>query len=303
MEHNNTSPITFCISTFNNLNYLKLAVKSVRTYSYFKNAPFIVYSENSTDGTDDWITGEGKNLYNLEPYIEKNEIPRGIGGGMNFCADKVTTEYIMFLHADFFVAKNWDLNALKVIEKSGNYPIWVSSQRIQPNIFHEESRPGTLIVPCDEFGEYYNNFNEDYFIQYTDEFIKLNTSELRKGEGVSGLIRKQDWDVIGGNSEIYRPAYFEDYDLFVRMQMENYLFILTSQSVVYHFGSRASRFPDDNLNQRNPKLAEHEKNSFKAWMNRWGEIPTFDQNGFITYSAKMLEKYLKFIKYEKNNSI
>ena len=59
MEH----PITFCISTFNNLNYLKLAVKSVRKYSYFKDAPFIVYSENSNDGTNEWISKEGKDTY------------------------------------------------------------------------------------------------------------------------------------------------------------------------------------------------------------------------------------------------
>jgi hypothetical protein len=41
-------------------------------------------------------------------YIDKNDIPLGIGGGMNFCADKVKTEFIMFLHSDFYVTKDWD---------------------------------------------------------------------------------------------------------------------------------------------------------------------------------------------------
>ena len=32
---------------------------------------------------------ENKDKYELDVYIDKNEIPLGIGGGMNFCADKV----------------------------------------------------------------------------------------------------------------------------------------------------------------------------------------------------------------------
>lgn len=277
MEH----PITFCISTFNNLNYLKLAVKSVRKYSYFKDAPFIVYSENSNDGTNEWISKEGKDTYNFEPYVENNIIAKGIGGGMNFCANKVKTPWIMFLHADFFVSKDWDINALRIADKNGNVPIWVSSYRIQPNIFHEESRPGTLVVPPEEFGEYYHNFDEEHFINYAEQFSSLNDTEIRKGEGVSGLIRKRDWDTVGGNDDLFAPAYYEDYDLFVRMQLANYKFALTARSVVYHFGSRASRFPDDNLNQRKPELANHERNGFQKWMKKWGQPPRFDSEGFI----------------------
>jgi GT2 family glycosyltransferase len=274
------SPITFCITTFNNLNYLKLAIYSIRKYSYFNESPIIIYSENSTDGTNEWLLTEGKEKFQVETYIEYNIISKGIGGGMNFCAKKVKTPYIMFLHADFFVSKNWDIEALKISEQH-SCPSWISSYRIQPNIFREDSRPGTLIVPLDEFGEYYHNFNEEYFIAYSEEFSLLNNIEIRKGEGVSGLIKKIDWDFIGGNDDLFAPAYFEDFDLFMRMQMENYKFILTSKSIVYHFASRASRFPDDNLNERKPELANHERNGFQKWIKKWGRPPSQDVQGFI----------------------
>ena len=88
-----TPPITFCLSTFNTLNYLKLAVHSVRKNSYYKDAPFVIHAENCTDGTNKWLE-ENKEKYNLEFYIEQNPTPRGIGGGMNFCASKVKTKYI-----------------------------------------------------------------------------------------------------------------------------------------------------------------------------------------------------------------
>ena len=43
------------IPSYNNLNYLKLAVKSVRQNAYYKNMPIIVYAENCTDGTNEWL--------------------------------------------------------------------------------------------------------------------------------------------------------------------------------------------------------------------------------------------------------
>ena len=38
------SKITNCVSTYNNLNYLKLLIKSVRKNRYFLDSPFVVYA-------------------------------------------------------------------------------------------------------------------------------------------------------------------------------------------------------------------------------------------------------------------
>ena len=271
--------ITHCISSFNNLNYLKLAVKSVRENSYYKDSPLIIHAENCQDGTDEWLK-ENYKKWNFEYYVEKNEIPRGIGGGMNFCASKVQTEFINFLHADFYVSKNWDLELLKVFDKYPNQKMIVFSHRVQPNIFNENSRSGTLIVPMDEFGEYYHNFEENYFLEWSAQFSEMNNFEIRKSEGVSGLIRKTDWDYIGGNDDRFAPAYWEDADLFIRMLNEDYKFVLTSKSVVYHFASRASRFPDDNLKSRPLNLAQIEQRSTQEFIKKYGKLPERDEHDF-----------------------
>jgi len=278
----NDNPITFCIGTSNNLEYLKLAIHSVRTYSHFKNAPFIVYAENCTDGTDDWLIGN-REQHNITAFTEHNLTPNGIGGGMNFCADRVKTEFIMFLHADMFVSKNWDINALKIFDKYPNIPMWVSSYRIQPNVFHENSRPGTLVVPTNMFGEYSNNFNEKYFIEYAEEFVELNDTEIRKGEGVSGLIRKNDWDSIGGNDPRFNPLSFDDMDLFIRMQNAEFKFTLTSKSVVYHFGSRSKHghFPTNDLTHRSETQINYEQKNLQRFIEKWGQNPQWDDVGFI----------------------
>lgn len=281
----NQNILTFGCSSRNNLSYLKLAIHSVRTYSHFKNSPFIVYAENcDKDDTYNWLN-ENKEKYNLTVIIENNKESeiRGIGGAMNIIAENTKTEYIMFLHSDFFCSQNWDLECLKIFEKYPNVPMWVFSQRFQPNIWKENHRPGTMVFNLDEFGYKYDNFKEDYFIEYAQEFSKLNPNiEYNKGEGVSGLIRKSDWDYIGGNDPIYSPAFFEDKDLFLRMQLANYKFVLTTNSVVWHFGSRSetSNFPDDNNLVKSEKSKFYEQRSGKAFYNKWGFFPVHNEHQF-----------------------
>ena len=54
---------------------------------------------------------------------------------MNFCADRVKTEFIMFLHSDFYVTKNWDKSLLNIFNKYPEKKMWVCSHRIEPNMF------------------------------------------------------------------------------------------------------------------------------------------------------------------------
>jgi len=275
--------ITFCISTYNNLSYLKLAVDSVRKNSFFKDAPFIIHTENCTDGTNEWLK-ENQVKYNLTLLIEpNNEIVKGIGGGMNICAENVKTEYIMFLHSDFYVTENWDVECLKIFEKYPNKKLWVSSHRIEPNIFNNlNSRSGTVILSIDAFGAYYNNFDIDSFEKWVKEFKQLNPNiEIPKGEGVSGLIRKKDWDFIGGNDPIFAPASYDDMDLFLRMLNEEYEFILTSNSLVWHFGARGSHRLEENNGQTSKRQKKAEQVNAQKWLNKWGKMPIFNQYEMI----------------------
>jgi glycosyltransferase involved in cell wall biosynthesis len=266
--------ITYALSTFNTLNYLKLAVQSARENGYYKDALFVIHAENCTDGTDEWLE-ENKEQYNLEIYIEKNETPRGIGGGMNFCASKVKTKYIGFLSSDFYMAKNWDKELVDICENNPQDKIWSFSYRIEPDIFNDpNSRPGVVKVPVDVFGEFHHNFNGEFFTEWSNEFAASNDIMFDVPQGVSGVIKKEDWDYIGGNDDRFAPMYWEDADIFIRMLNEGFKFKLTSKSVLYHFASRTSRFPDDNLNQRPAHLAAYEQRSLQRFIEKYGKLPS-----------------------------
>jgi len=277
------NPITFCISTWDNLSYLKLAIISVRKNSYYKEAPFIVHAENCTDGTNEWLE-ENKEKYNLTLIIEpNNKIIRGIGGGMNICAENVKTEYIMFLHSDFYVTKNWDIALLNIFEKYPNKKLWVNSYRVEPNMFNNtSSRPGTLIVPKETWGEYYNNFDFQDFESWSKEFTQQNLEyEIPKGEGVSGLIKKCDWDEVGGNDSLFAPTSWEDMDLFLRMLQNGFKFVLTGSSLIWHFGARGSHRLEENNGKSSDRQRKAEAENAQKWLSKWGKMPIFDEYGMI----------------------
>lgn len=272
--------ITHCISTFNNLPYLKIAIESVRTNSHFKDAPFIIHAENCTDGTDEWLA-ENAERYNLEYYVDKNEVPLGIGGGMNFCADKVQTKYINFLHSDFYVTKDWDLELLKIHEKYPNDKLWVNSFRIEPNMFNSPDRVGTALVPPPAFGGYYHDFNSKRLEEWASEFKENNDVEIPKGEGVSGLVTKELWDEVGGNDPLFAPASWDDMDLFLRYLQVGARFVMPTKSVVWHFGARGSHRLEENNGQSSERQKRAEAVNQQKWLQKWNRFPKFDEYGMI----------------------
>ena len=276
--------ITTCISSNNNLEYLKLAVKSVRQNAYYKNMPIIVYAENCTDGTNEWLSN---NEYNLEYYIENNKIEKGIGGGMDFCVSKSQTEFVNIIHSDMWIAPNQDLELLKLYDNiDKNTRLIASSFRIQPKIFPNDPdyRPGTVFVPINEFGAYYNDFNSNYFDQWANEFSKENNINVRKGGGAGFFCKKEDYEWIGGNDPLFAPASWEDMDLFIRMQLEGYEFKMTSKSTVYHFSARGSHFRDeakDNFNQKSQRQQTAEQINMQKFAKKWGRLPDHDDATFV----------------------
>ena len=280
--------ITSVIPTYNNLPFLKLTVQSIRQNCYYNDMPIFIFSENCTDGTNEWLA-ENADRLKLDYYVETdNEEQRGIGGGIDLCVSQVKTEFVNILHSDFWLAPNQDIELLKLYDnvKPGERLI-TSSFRVQPNIFPNDPpyRPGTVFVDFDEFGAHDDEFESDYFDKWATEFSKENDIHVRKAGGAGYFCRTEDHIYIGGNDPRFEPMYWEDKDLFMRMQMEDYKFIMTSKSVIWHFTSRTSRFPNgtkelDN-NKRPPHLVEWERRATQRFIEKWGRLPNEDSESFV----------------------
>lgn len=280
-------PITTCINTNNNFAYLKLAVESIRNNAYYKNQPIVIYAENCTDGTNKWLRSV-QDLLGLTIIIEENEVPKGIGGGMDVCVSKAKTEYVNIIHSDMWIAPNQDIELLKLydgLDKSER--LIASSFRIQPKIFPNDPdyRPGTVFVPMDGFGSFHDDFDKQKFDEWSTEFSRDNDLTVRKGGGAGFFCRTEDYKWIGGNDPLFAPASFDDMDLFIRMQNEGYTFKMISKSVLYHFSARGSHFRDeakDNFNSKSTRQQKAESDNSRKFYDKWGQMPVSDEATFVT---------------------
>lgn len=284
--------LTWCINSYRNLPYLKLAIDSIRKNAYYKNSPIIVYTENDSE-TGDWI----KSQSDITSIVEFNPTPKGIGGGANIAISHVKTEYFSLLHSDMYISRHYDKILLDEVMKN-DIPTVACAWRVEPDIWHQPSRMGTTMVPDntqDGFGVYWHDFQSDNFESFADDFVSANNIVFRKVEGVSYVMRKSDWDKVGGNDPLYAPTSWEDQDLHLRMAYHDYNFVVTSKALVWHFGSRGANFmgQPDKITGRSERQLKAEQANAQKFVGKWGELPQFDEYGFIVLTPTLRERYKK----------
>jgi GT2 family glycosyltransferase len=70
-------------------------------------------------------------------------------------------------------------------------------------------------------------------------------------------------------------------DLFLRMRNDGYKFVLTSKSLVWHFGARGSHRLEENNGKTSERQRLSEEKNIKEWIKKWGIPPQFDEYGVI----------------------
>lgn len=286
----NDTKYTWILNTYKSLPYLKLAIESIRENAYYKNQPIIVYTENDTE-TRDWLLQQS----DIECIYEENTTPKGIGGGVNEAVKRVKTEYFNLVHSDMYISRHYDRPLLHIVS-STDKPMVVGSWRLEPNIFNNQDRLGTVFAPPNTeegFGTYYHDFKNKEFLQWADDFvITVGVPDFRKVEGVSYMMRTK---YFIPNDSRFAPSSFEDHMQSVLMQLNGYDFIVTSKAIVWHFGARSSHFlgQHEKLTGTSQRQRESESKNIRTWIDLWGEAPSYDEVGFIKVTEKMRERYLK----------
>ena len=277
---------TWIINSYKSLPYLKLAVESIRENAYYKNQPIIVYTENDTE-TRDWLLEQK----DIETIYEQNENPKGIGGGVNEAIKRVQTEFFSLIHSDMYISRHYD-KPLYDIVSSTDRKIVACAWRLEPNIFNNEDRVGTMFAPVNGgFGVYHHDFLKEEFLYWADHFVQSpNPSGFRKVEGVSYMMRTKDFI---NNDARFAPTSYEDMMQNVLMQIKGYDFVVTSKALVWHFGARSSHFlgQHDKLVGTSDRQKLSEQKNFKTWLTLWGEPPSYDEVGFIKVSEQMRTRY------------
>ena len=110
------------IPTYNNLNYLKLCIESIRKNSTYDHQ-IIVHINEGTDGTLEYL----KNL-NYEYTYSKENI--GMPKALNKSSKLAKYDYIIISHDDFYYCPNWDVEFKKEVDNLGHNDFYLSGNTI-----------------------------------------------------------------------------------------------------------------------------------------------------------------------------
>ena len=111
------------IPTYNNLDYLKLCLKSLSKNSNLNNE-IIVHINDGSDGTIEFIN-ENKIKHT---YSRLNE---GVCVAFNEGAKIAKKEYIVLGHDDMYFCPNWDVLFEKEIKHFGKKDFFISGTMVQ----------------------------------------------------------------------------------------------------------------------------------------------------------------------------
>lgn len=260
--------ISFVLLTYNQLDYTKLCIDSIRKNNNKNSYQIVIVDNNSTDGTVEWLKAQEdiKVVYNND----NKGFPKGCNQGIEISEKN---NDIMLLNNDTVLMPNsiFDL-------RMGLY----SNEKVGAvgSVSNSVSN-GQMI------SEAFNDFNG--YINYA---IKNNIPDEASYEervklvGFAMLFKRNVLDKVGLLDEIFTPGNFEDDDISLRVVLAGFKILLCKDSYIHHFGSVSFR----NVKGGYSELLTRNNQKFKK---KWG---------FSAYDAERFYKgILQFIDKEDTN--
>jgi glycosyltransferase involved in cell wall biosynthesis len=247
------------IPTFNNIEYLKLCIRSLKKNSKFNNE-IIVHVNEGADGTENYLIAD-----KIKYTITKHNA--GICQAVNTAAKKATTQYILYAHDDFYFCPLWDEILLNEVKKIPHNKFYLSGIMMNN---------GPLKIQC---GNNLEDFNENKFLT---EYHKIIHYDFQGSTWAPHLIHKELWNEVGGFSEEYFPGTGSDPDLNMKLWKNGVrIFKGINRFRVYHFGSIVTR-----KYKNHPSIkTESGSKGGKIFLLKWGITISFFKK-FILHSDK-----------------
>jgi len=249
--------ISIIIPTYNNLDYLKLCIKSLNNNSSYDHE-IIFHINDGSDGTAEFIKNNGYKFTHSDDNI-------GLCSSINKAAKLASFEYILYSHDDMYFCPNWDDVLIKEIKSLNHENFYLSGTMI-------EQSSGHIVY---NFGDTINNFKEDELLS---KYKDINFFDHQGSHFAPHLVSKKMWDRVGGFSEEFNPGIASDPDFNMKLWKEGVrIFKGLNDFKVYHFGSLTTRKKKNLIQNRGDK----------TFLKKWGITTKF----FKKYYLKSKTKY------------
>ena len=265
------------IPTYNNINYLKLCIESIKKNSNF-NHEIIIHVNEGTDGTLTFV----QNRKYKYTYSKQNE---GVCVAFNKASSIATNEYIVLAHDDMYFCPQWDTVFNDELTKINDNNFFMS---------------GTMVQPFDSYiklncGNDPSDFNETKLL---NELPKITYNDFQGTHWQPSLIALKTWNKVGGFSEEFSPGLGSDPDFNMKLWNLGVRFFKgLGKCRVYHFSSVSLR-----------KKAWN--NGARTFLLKWGITIKFFKkyylrtdevfNGKLSEPKKSLIFYIDLIKCKLN---
>ena len=248
------------IPTFNNLDYLKLCIKSIRQNSKYAHQ-IIPHVNIGEDGTCDFLRNE-----NIDFTFTKYN--SGICEGMNTASKKSKFKYILYSHDDFYFCPGWDQVLKNEIDDIGHNNFYFSG--IMMNNGPIQFNAGSDI----------KNFDENKVL---NEYQNYNHFDFQGSTWAPHLLHKDLWEKVGGFSEEFFPGTGSDPDLNMKLWQQGVrVFKGVNNCKVYHFGSIVTR----KYKNHPTIITESGSKGGKIFLLKWGITIKFFKKFYLRSDRK-----------------
>ena len=245
------------VPTYNNLDYLKLAINSIKENSKY-NHEIILHINDGSDGTLDYAI-------NNRLIYTHSKTNIGLCSSINKAATKISTKYVLYVHDDMYLCKNWDEILKKEIEILEDDLFYLSGTNYEIRDIDNQYNPGNSP----------KQFDPKLFHQFC---INKKGKDLQGSHWAPHIVSKRLWDIVGGFSEEFNPGDGSDPDFCMKLWINNVrIFKSIDEFKVFHFGSRTTR---------NEKIVKN--NGTKKFLLKYGFNPKFFRKYYLRGGANSI---------------
>ena len=233
------------ICTWNNFDYLKLLIRSIRENSSLPHT-IIVHVNESNSSILSWLDKE-KITYT---HNSKNI---GLCKGTNLAVKKANKDWLCFFDDDMYALPGWDINLVNYHQDNNlDTYVWLGSFMIEPG--------GTSLnsVISKNYGKNINEFKESSLLSDYKSFSQ-NLKNISCNSTCPLLLNRELFLSLKGYDEDFDPGIGAELGLVKRFWDAGVRkYIAVKDSLVYHFGSRStSRVRDGQEGVKRDKLFKH----------------------------------------------
>ncbi|MGE5799190.1 MAG: glycosyltransferase, partial [Syntrophaceae bacterium] len=218
------SLVSIVILTFNQMNYTKECVESIRKHTPEPHE--ILFVDNgSTDGTTQWLRKLSRE--NGRYRLIENKTNLGFAKGCNQGIEAASGEYVLLLNNDTVVTKDWLSGMLETLKSAPDIGIVGPMTNCISGI-QKVKKVGYSAI--DGLERYARTFREKN---------RHRRTEARRVVGFCILFKRSLVEAIGPLDESFGTGNFEDDDFCARAAMAGHRNVIAGDVFIHHFGSRS----------------------------------------------------------------